>query len=328
MTLTFRPASRTAAVPLIGLYGQSGCGKTMSALLLARGLVGPSGKVAMIDTESGRGELYSDVIPGGYDVLQISGDFSSKAYMDAIKAANGYDCIIIDSASHEWEGVGGVTDQAARIEERSGKPGLHCWKAPKMEHQKFMLTLLQAKAPVICCLRAKFKSRQAKNPRTGKTEIVKDEHTTPIQDEAFIYEMTAHAEIMHDHTLRVTKISHPRLADVFKTGEMISADTGAKLAQWANVGTKEPPGASPPLTPASPEVDSDAPRAAPPGGIDEKWLWNKAGEIADMENAAKLRTWFDALSTEGKLALNGDADRWADIKARAAKVKPHEVLGA
>lgn len=240
MTLSFRPASRASTIPLIGLYGQSGCGKTHSALMLARGFVGPSGRIGMIDTEGGRGEIFSDVLPGGYDVLPLGPPFSAQRYIEAVNAAKGMDVVIVDSVSHEWEGVGGVLDQASEIEKRTNKAGLHCWNKPKMEHQRFVLTLLQASVPVICCLRAKFKSRQGKNPRTGKTEIIKDDHTTPIQDEAFIYEMTIHAEILQDHKLRVTKLSHPDLRDVFKTGDMISIQTGEALRAWSDSGKKIP----------------------------------------------------------------------------------------
>jgi len=235
MTFQIRPAVRTAANPLIGLYGLSGTGKTFSALLLARGLVGPQGRIVMIDTESGRGELYADVIDGGYGVIPLGEPFSPDRYIEAFKAAeqSGADVIIIDSGSHIWEGTGGVTDWAASIQERTGKAGLHCWKDPKMAHQKFVLALLRSKTPVIVCLRAKYKSRQGKNPKTGKTEIIRDEHATPIQSAEFIFEMTVHAEILQDHTLNVTKISHPDLASVFESGKMLSIDTGKALSEWA-----------------------------------------------------------------------------------------------
>jgi hypothetical protein len=238
MSYTFRPAARHQTKPLIGLYGQSGSGKTMSSLLLARGFVGDAGKLGMIDTESGRGQLYSDVIPGGYDVLTVGEPFSPAAYVEAIRAAEAakLDALVIDSASHEWEGIGGVLDMAAENEKRTGKPGLHCWKEPKRLHQQFVLKLLQSPLFVVLCLRAKYKSRQVKNERTGKNEIVRDEHTTPIQADDFIFEMTAHAEILPSHTLRVTKLSHPDLGGVFRDGDRISLDTGRALAGWARGG--------------------------------------------------------------------------------------------
>src|ERR1700744_3843489 len=112
--MDFRPARRTNAKPLIGLYSESGAGKTYSALLLARGYVGPEGRIGMIETESGRGEAYADPgeYPeiGGYEVLPLHGNFSPDTYGNAIDAAERakFDALIIDSASHEWEGVGGV----------------------------------------------------------------------------------------------------------------------------------------------------------------------------------------------------------------------------
>jgi hypothetical protein len=238
MTYQIRPAVRENVKPLIGLYGQSGCGKTYSALLLARGLVGPNGRILMIDTESGRGSLYADVLPGGYDVLDLGEPFSSDRYIEAVKTAEkaSGDCLIIDSASHEWEGLGGVLDMAADREKASGKPGLHCWKEPKLRHQRFMLKLLQSSLPVIVCLRAKYKSRQVKNPRTGKSEIVKDEHTSPQQADDFIYEMTVHGEILQDHRFRLTKCSHPDLRGCFAEGQSISVATGEAIAAWATGG--------------------------------------------------------------------------------------------
>ena len=238
MPFDFRPAVRINSKLLVGLYGQSGCGKTYSSLLLARGLAGSDGKIVMIDTESGRGELYADVIPGGYEVAQLAAPFSPVRYIEAIEAAEktGAAVLILDSGSHEWEGIGGVIDMAGAIEQRTGKPGLHCWKEPKLQHQRFILKLLQTPLHVIVCLRAKYKSRQAKNPRTGKTEIVKDEHTTPIQAEDFIFESTAHAEILSDHTIRLTKCSHPQTKDCWPADAPLSVAAGAALATWCRGG--------------------------------------------------------------------------------------------
>src|SRR5262245_35079104 len=106
----FRPATRSEAKPLIGLYAESGCGQTWSALLLARGFVGPSGKIGMIETEGGRGEANVGREPvGQYLVRPIRGSFSPQEYGEAITDAENekLDALIIDSASHEWEGAGG-----------------------------------------------------------------------------------------------------------------------------------------------------------------------------------------------------------------------------
>lgn len=237
-----KPASRQGINPLIGLYGESGTGKTYSGLLLARGLAGPSGKIVMIDTESGRGSLYADVLPGGYEVIELTEPFAPARYIQALQAAekSGARVVMIDSASHEWEGQEGVLDQAAANEQRSGKPGLHCWKQPKFEHAKFVSALLRSSVPVIVCLRAKFKSRQGRNAQ-GKTEIVKDDHPSPIQAEDFIFEMTAHAEILPDHSLRLTKWSHPALKEAFPAKGPITIQTGEAVARWCQGGAAPRP---------------------------------------------------------------------------------------
>jgi len=123
--ISFRPAIKSSAKLLVGLYSESGCGKTLSSLLLARGFVGANGKIGMIETESGRGEAYADTLPGGYSVLSLREDFSPAAYGEAISIAekSGFGALVIDSASHEWDGIGGVLDMAAKNEE-AGKKGL------------------------------------------------------------------------------------------------------------------------------------------------------------------------------------------------------------
>jgi len=237
-----KKATRQGVIPLIGLYGESGCGKTMSALLLARGLVGPSGDIHLIDTESRRGSLYADVIPGGYSVLDFNAPFSPARFVSALQAVidAGAKVVAIDSCSAEWEGMGGVLDIAAENEEKSGRAGLHNWKTPKFEHAKFVQFLLRSPIPVICCIRAKHKTKQKKDER-GKTVIIKDDFTSALQDEAFTFEMTAHAEILQDHSIHLTKCSHPELQKCFPERGPLKIEHGAMIAQWCAAGGARKP---------------------------------------------------------------------------------------
>lgn len=230
-----KPASRVGIIPWIDLYSESGCGKTMSALLLARGIAGPDGKIVMGDSESGRGSLYADVIPGGYSVINFGEPFTPARYIEVARAIfeSGAKVGIIDSLSHEWEGLGGVLDMAGDNEQQSGKPGLHNWKTPKMEHSKMVQFLLRSPIPLICCIRAKYKTRQVKDDK-GKTVIVKDGVTSPIQAEDFIFEATAHAEILPDHSINLTKCSHPDLRKCFPEKGPITIEHGKLIAQWCS----------------------------------------------------------------------------------------------
>lgn len=281
MAMQIKPATRQGIKPLIALYSESGCGKTYSSLLLARGFVG-KGKIVMIDTESGRGSLYADVLPGGYEVLELDPPFSPQRYIEAMAEVEkaGAEIGIIDSGSHEWEGASGVLDMAAAIEERSGKAGLHCWKEPKLAHSLWLRSLLRSKLAWIVCLRAKYKSRQTKNEQ-GKTVIIRDDHTSPIQAEDFIFEATAHAEILPDHSILLTKCSHPALRDCFPKTGPITIDHGRALAKWCNLA-----GGGAAITGSS--SPSSAPAVPPPPAPKTK-----------LSPEQKLARWIDRLTEAG-----------------------------
>lgn len=285
-----RPATRQSVKPLIVLYSESGCGKTMSSLLLARGFVGPTGKIEMVDTERGRGQLYADVIPGSYNVTAFDEPFFPSRFIEAIKHVEklGAQIGVMDSGSAEWEGApGGVLDLAAENEQKSGKPGLHVWRQPKIEHAQFIQALLRSSIPWVVCLRAKHKSRQVKE--AGKTVIVKDDYTSPLQSEEFIFEATVHGEILSDHSLRLTKWSHPALKTCFPANGPITTEHGAMLRAWC-----DSPGGAPPEKSSGKSTKS---------AVDElkKKLWNSClGRVGKTrpEIEARLREWSILMPNE------------------------------
>lgn len=294
--LKIRTATRTGVRPLIVFYSESGNGKTYSALLLARGLAGANGKVIMIDTESGRGELYADVpIFRNYDVISLTEPFSPARHIEALSLAQETaDCIILDSGSHEWEGIGGVLDMAGENEHSSGRPGLHNWRTPKFEHSKFVAALMRSTVPLVVCLRAKYKTKQRKDDR-GKTQIVKDDYTSPIQAEDFIFEATCHGEIMPDHSLRLTKWSHPKLKSCFpEEGKPVEIKHGEAIAAWC--GNVSEPAKPKPIEPsAGPDLailkkklwDATKDKHFGDVGALEQFLWDE-GFIDTTENLAGL----------------------------------------
>jgi hypothetical protein len=241
MNFSIRPARRSEAKPLIGLYSESGRGKSFSSLLLARGFVGPDGRIVQIETEAGRGEAYADMIPGGYDVISLRNDFSPVAYGKAIEAAeeSKADALIIDSGSHEWSGAGGVLSQALDQQEK-GVKGVLAWQKPKMLHQRnFMLRLMQTPIPlVILCLRAKFPMIEKKDG--GKKEWVRSETLEPDQAADILFELFVHGWIDEQHRLHVTKYTRPDLKEVIRDNEPISIETGERLSAWARGDSPKP----------------------------------------------------------------------------------------
>jgi hypothetical protein len=246
---TFRKAIASEAKPLIGLYAESGKGKTYSALLLAKGFAGDMAKVGMVETESGRGEAYADdPVVGGYNVLSLRESFAPAAYGQAISLAEseGLRVLIIDSASHEWEGVGGVLAMAA-ANQADGKKGVLVWQQPKILHQReFMGRLLQTPIPlVIVCMRAKYPMREAtaedverikgdgKKP-PSKGDWIRSNTLEPKQSDDILYEMFVHGWVDDQHRFRGTKYTVPAMREIFRDQEPISIETGQRLAMWAS----------------------------------------------------------------------------------------------
>lgn len=317
--LSIRQATRKGVRPIIDLYGESGSGKTFSALLLARGFVGPTGTMVLADTESGRGELYSDVKEiGGYDVLPIGEPFSPARCVQAIDAVekSGATIGIFDSLSHFWEGIGGVLDMADQNEEKSGKAGLHNWRKPKMEHAMMVQKFLRSSIPWIICLRAKYKTRQAKDG--GKTVIVKDDGLSPIQADDFIFEATAHGAIDLQHRFHPTKISHPALADCLPNGAPITIDHGRKLAAWCAASGTTPTATQAPTSATNKllgeiRTASEAIHGWKKGDSREKW---------ETDGRQKLEAWLLANQ------LIGDGVKLADLSVERLEEVLAEVKRA
>jgi len=237
--VTFAPARRAGSHVLISMEAYSGNGKTYSAILLGRGLVGPQGKLALLDTETGRGKTYAN-LAGGYDYAELTPPFSPERYIAAIRVAEsaGYECLIIDSGSHEWEGIGGLIEIADGGTTKKGDPlsGLAKWAAPKARHKKFMQTLLTTRMHIIICLRSKEKLIQRKGTN-GKDEIV-SAGWFPVQDKYFPYEMTVRLFFPEGPRKGVPELSKcpADLLGAFPADRQITTQTGEAIAEWVRGG--------------------------------------------------------------------------------------------
>lgn len=126
--MAFQKVQRKSAKMRVAIAGPSGAGKNLSALYLAYGVTKDWEKIALIDTEHGRGQFYgsrSDLEVGEYLYQELIPPFTTERYITIAKEAQkavGTDGVVItDSFSYAWEGKGGVLDFKESIEQQSGK---------------------------------------------------------------------------------------------------------------------------------------------------------------------------------------------------------------
>lgn len=225
-------AKREASPILAAFIGQSGSGKTYSALLFMRGIVGPTGKIVVIDTEGGRSKIYADdPAVGGFLHIDFVEPFSSDRFREALRAAiaAGADGVIIDSASAEHEGPAGMLDYADQ-QERGGAKGRAKWIKPKMAHGRFMGAVRSAPAHIILCIREKIIIDVDVKPAV-KVYL-------PACDRDLPFEMALTIRLEPEtHVATFVKVPKPFMAHV-RSGELVTVDHGRLLMAEAGKGER------------------------------------------------------------------------------------------
>jgi len=296
-TFEIHRATKRRAKLRLGMSGPAGSGKTYSALKIASGL---GGRIAMIDTEHGSGDLYADLLPEGYDVLTLTPPFTPARYIEAIHALEdlGVATIIIDSLTHAWSGEGGSLDRQGKIADKSGN-SWQAWRQVTPEHNALVETLLQSRCHIIATMRAKTEYVQEKDERTGK-QVVRKIGLAPIMRDGIEYEFTTFFELDVHHMAYAGK-DRTRLFD----GEIFRPDveTGSKLLAWLNSGVE--PGGQTAMTPDQKTSMKDAINSAE--SLDDLFrafsvAYRAANALSDEEALGELT----ALKDQRKALLEAD----------------------
>lgn len=308
---------------IIGVAGPSGSGKTVSALLLALGLAGDE-PVAFIDSEGGRARHYfptpDDKRPQSellkeflfrVKYMDMRPPFSPKAIWNAINEAVekvGARVVVIDSASDEWEGVGGLHDMhTAEMVRLAKKPyeafadwemhkfNFPAWAVPKAEHKTHLMkNLRQVRAHVIFCFRARevTKPIEIEDQNGRKKMTVQNIGWQPICEQNMLYDMTISFMVTPDakgvplmqNGEFYGKLNAP-YAQFFQPGKQVSIETGQRLRAWAR-GESTPSQSRP--------ASSQAPRQDDEQGADDKVL----RPSAPSHNSGLLRQYQARLAAE------------------------------
>jgi hypothetical protein len=218
-------ANRQRVKIKMALQGPSGSGKTFSALLLAFGLCGDWSKIVLIDSENQSSQLYSHL--GGFNVLHLQPPFSTERYIQAMQSCEkaSMEVIIIDSISHEWEGIGGILETHSSMTGNSYTN----WAKLTPRHNAFVQQILQSPAHIIGTIRSK--QAYVLNERNGK-QVPEKIGLKGVTREGMDYEFTVALNLdMKQHAT----VSKDRTSLFMgKTEFTITVGTGKIIKDWCN----------------------------------------------------------------------------------------------
>lgn len=230
MSLQIRKATRKKAKLRLGIAAPSGAGKTYSSLLMAFGI---GGKIGLIDTEHGSGDLYAHL--GNYDVITLDQPYTAQRYLEAIRAFEtaGYDVIIIDSLSHAWAGEGGLLDKQGKVADRT-KNSYTAWREVTPDHNALVNAMLQSPAHIIATMRSKTEYVLETNDK-GK-QVPKKVGMAPVQRDGMEYEFTVMLDLDQSHVATASKDRTGLFDGQYFTP---SQETGQTLLAWLDDGVDE-----------------------------------------------------------------------------------------
>lgn len=228
-------------VPVM-LMGASGSGKTVSALLIAKGIVWEMfpdlsddekwGKIAVIDTEHSRSTLYAGMTIdeqeiGSFLHYDLKAPFTPQRYKEAFMECKqaGCEVIIVDSITHAWSGEGGVLDKVNAL---GGK--FSDWNKVKPDENTLMSMFLDTDVHVIACVRSK-QAYELTTLDTGKLQIEKV-GLKAEQKDSLEYEFAITFQLYQNHTAEAMKDN----SNSFDGRFIITEQTGKQIYEWAEKG--------------------------------------------------------------------------------------------
>lgn len=223
--MELKVAKRERAKIKLGLQGPSGSGKTYSALLMAFGLCNNWQKIAVIDSENHSADLYADL--GNYNVLHLYQPFSPERYISAVDTCEdaGMEVIIIDSISHEWDGMGGILNLHSNM---TGNSFVN-WNKVTPRHNAFINKILQSNAHIISTIRSK--QDYVLTEKNGK-HVPEKVGLKGITREGLDYEFTVVLELDLKHNAVSSKDRTGLFMD--KPSFIITSGTGKIIREWCS----------------------------------------------------------------------------------------------
>jgi hypothetical protein len=232
------PARREKVSLMIALAGPSGSGKTYSALQLAYGITGDKTKICVADTENDSALLYAENTGDTFQHISFPPTIKNGyhpnnwiALIEQVEADPHIEVLILDSITHEWEGVGGVLDMQSKL---GGQ--FKDWAKVNPHHTAFFDKMRSSRLHVIATVRKKTEYAMEKDEK-GKTEI-KKYGLKLIQRDSIEYEFSSMLDI---------DIAHHATTSKDRTGVfsnripfVITPCLGQELVEWLSSAKEAP----------------------------------------------------------------------------------------
>lgn len=236
MAFQVKKAKREKIYVKVALMAPSGGGKTYGSLRLATGMAqeieketGKKAKILLANTEQKRGYYYANEFD--YDIVDIDAPHEPEKYVDLIDFAvqEGYDILIIDSSSHEWEGKGGCLE----LQQKAGGT-YQSWSKVTPRHNKFINAIADSPIHLIATMRGKDQYEMTKDDKTGKATVQKL-GVGAKQRDGFEYEFTC--TFLIDQKTNTAEVQKDN-THIFESqgATLLTEGHGARLIQWANEG--------------------------------------------------------------------------------------------
>jgi AAA domain len=237
-------AQREKEKAVIGFIGCSGSGKTVSALIVAYGMMKEAYpeasekeiwlKIGVVDTEHRRSKLYAnlqigDVKIGQFRHIDFPAPYTTERYNSAVVAMKqaGAEVIIVDSISHNWMGEGGIVEQHGQMSGNS----FQNWGKLAPETTKLIKTLTQNDVHMLVTFRTKTEYVVESNSE-GKMAPRKV-GTKPVQKDEMEYEFMLNFSIDIDHIATPSKDN----TQMFEgKPQKLTAEVGHMLYKWLELG--------------------------------------------------------------------------------------------
>jgi energy-coupling factor transporter ATP-binding protein EcfA2 len=238
----FTQATKTQSKLRMAVYGVAGSGKTLSLLLMGRGIIEETGgKMAVIDSENNTASKYSGElqIPGleglklEFDTLNL---LEPTVYnmVKAIHVAKGYDVLIIDSLSHSWKELLQEVERLAKAKYRGNT--WSAWSEGTPLQMKMVRAIQTFPGHLGVTMRSATEWMTQDN--NGKA-VPQRVGLKPEQGKGIEYEFDMLGAISPEHLMFVEKDRSGKFQD--QTIEKPGIQFGKELLAWLNEGAEDVP---------------------------------------------------------------------------------------